>query len=270
NHLVYDAFGNVTRMGSRRREPAVDALFLFTARPFDQDSRLQYNLNRWYDPAVGRWLSEDPVGFTAGDANLYRYVGNRAISLHDPSGTAKREVTCTFDNGREVWSVTIAATTQETAAEACQRYARGWGWGTPWRVITALEGAIPGQHSEHGGTWESDYADLRVRCEACQRDRLAEEKRCRDAVALRAAGFGLGRNVTSWGEAILGHVGTAAGVKLVLAGQIPGVGWTLIAAGVVLSGKGYYDVYVTAQIGTAAQAAANRYCNCNAVVVGVF
>jgi RHS repeat-associated protein len=57
NHLVYDAFGNVTSESN----PAVDSLFLFTARPFDQDSRLQYNLNRWYDPAVGRWLSEDPV-----------------------------------------------------------------------------------------------------------------------------------------------------------------------------------------------------------------
>ncbi|GAB6188034.1 RHS repeat-associated core domain-containing protein [Thermopirellula anaerolimosa] len=41
--------------------PAVDSLFLFTGRPFDQDTQLQNNLNRWYDPAVGRWLSEDPV-----------------------------------------------------------------------------------------------------------------------------------------------------------------------------------------------------------------
>jgi RHS repeat-associated protein len=30
---------------------------------------LQYNLNRWYDPAIGQWMSEDPIGFAAGNAN---------------------------------------------------------------------------------------------------------------------------------------------------------------------------------------------------------
>ncbi len=27
-------------------------------------------------PVQGRWISQDPIGFEAGDANLYRYVGN--------------------------------------------------------------------------------------------------------------------------------------------------------------------------------------------------
>jgi len=66
--------------------PAVDSLFLFTARPFDQDTQLQNNLNRWYDARVGRWLSEDPIGFTAGDGNLYRYVGNRSCDTTDSQG----------------------------------------------------------------------------------------------------------------------------------------------------------------------------------------
>ncbi len=47
NHLVYDAFGRVTSESN----PAVDSLFLFTARPFDADTALQNNLNRWYDSA---------------------------------------------------------------------------------------------------------------------------------------------------------------------------------------------------------------------------
>jgi RHS repeat-associated protein len=63
--------------------PAVDSLFLFTARPFDPDTQLQNNLNRWYDARVGRWLSEDPIGFAGGDGNLYRYVGNRVILRAD-------------------------------------------------------------------------------------------------------------------------------------------------------------------------------------------
>ncbi len=87
NHLVYDASGRVTQMGSRRREPAVDSLFLFTARPFDPDTNLQNNLNRWYDASIGRWLSEDPIGFDGGDANQYHYCGNRPTKATDPTGT---------------------------------------------------------------------------------------------------------------------------------------------------------------------------------------
>jgi RHS repeat-associated protein len=84
NHRVYDAFGNLTS----ETAPAVDHLFGFTGRPFDEDTGLQNNLNRWYDPSVGRWLSEDPIGFVAEDANLARYVGNWATALSDPLGLA--------------------------------------------------------------------------------------------------------------------------------------------------------------------------------------
>ncbi|WP_460185654.1 RHS repeat domain-containing protein [Thermopirellula anaerolimosa] len=82
NHLIYDAFGRMTSESN----PAVDSLFLFTARPFDQDTQLQNNLNRWYDARVGRWLSEDPIGFNGGDGNLYRYVENNVLLVTDPLG----------------------------------------------------------------------------------------------------------------------------------------------------------------------------------------
>jgi len=87
--------------------PAIDSVFLFTVwpfhvhtkvqnhytvRPFDEDTQLQNNLNRWYDARVGRWLSEDPIGFTAGDGNLYRYVGNRPTGLRDADGLWGRPV----------------------------------------------------------------------------------------------------------------------------------------------------------------------------------
>ena len=70
--------------------PAVDSLFLFTARPFDPDTQLQNNLNRWYDARVGRWLSEDPIGFAAGDGNLYRYVANSPAFSTDTTGLSSR------------------------------------------------------------------------------------------------------------------------------------------------------------------------------------
>ncbi len=83
HHFQYDGFGNSVGAAS---PAAADFLFAFTGRPFDADTGLQWNLNRWYDPAVGRWLSEDPIGFSAGDANLYRYVGNQATGAIDRDG----------------------------------------------------------------------------------------------------------------------------------------------------------------------------------------
>lgn len=51
-----------------------------------------------YDPTIGRFLSEDPLGFEAGDMNLYRFVGNSPPNGTDPSGEllfvpAKEEAT---------------------------------------------------------------------------------------------------------------------------------------------------------------------------------
>jgi RHS repeat-associated protein len=42
--------------------------------------------NRIYSPTLGRWLSNDPIGFSAGDVNTFRYVGNGPGNGLDPSG----------------------------------------------------------------------------------------------------------------------------------------------------------------------------------------
>ena len=94
-HVVYDSFGRQlsetdfdsagTAIASSS-PLAVDTLFGFTGREWDADTELQYNRARWYDPAQGRWLGQDPLGFGAGDVNLYRYVDNGPTNGIDPSG----------------------------------------------------------------------------------------------------------------------------------------------------------------------------------------
>ena len=64
----------------------IDQPFRYTGREFDQATELYHYRARQYDPETGRFLQEDPLGFTAGDLNVQRYVGNNPISFTDPSG----------------------------------------------------------------------------------------------------------------------------------------------------------------------------------------
>ena len=57
------------------------------------DDLLSFLLNRWYDPQVGRWISEDPIGFAGGDANLARYVNNNPLTHFDPLGLQSADST---------------------------------------------------------------------------------------------------------------------------------------------------------------------------------
>ncbi len=88
NHLTYGSFGQLLT----QTDPAtgnvatVVCVFGFTGRPFDTNTGVQNNLNRWYDPSLGRWISEDPTGFAAGDTNDYRYVENSPANGTDPTG----------------------------------------------------------------------------------------------------------------------------------------------------------------------------------------
>ncbi|NLX96620.1 MAG: hypothetical protein GXY83_10625 [Rhodopirellula sp.] len=82
NHRKFDSFGRVTA----ETNGAIDFLFGFAEGMLDEATGLQRHGARWYDAAVGRWLSEDPISFGGGDANLYRYCGNSPANYVDPSG----------------------------------------------------------------------------------------------------------------------------------------------------------------------------------------
>ena len=85
NHLTYDCFGRITA----ETNAAVDFLFAYTGRERDEETGLYYYRARYYDPAVGRFLSQDPIGFEAHDPNLYRYVENGPTNFTDARGLNK-------------------------------------------------------------------------------------------------------------------------------------------------------------------------------------
>ena len=86
--LQYDSFGNIDT--SPELDPTYRGRYAYTGREFDVETQLQYNRARYYDATTGRWISQDPMGFDAGDSNLYRYVHNQPTQESDPSGLEVR------------------------------------------------------------------------------------------------------------------------------------------------------------------------------------
>jgi RHS repeat-associated protein len=82
DHLEYNSFGRLVS----ESQAATDFLFGYAGGVLDRETGLQYDNARYYDPSSGRFLSQDPLSFSAGDANLYRYVGNHPTNATDPSG----------------------------------------------------------------------------------------------------------------------------------------------------------------------------------------
>jgi RHS repeat-associated protein len=78
---TYGSFGNTTNSSG-----SLTNFFRYTAREFDTETNLYFYRPRYYDPVVGRFISEDPLEFESGNDNLYVYVGNRVLNLEDPSG----------------------------------------------------------------------------------------------------------------------------------------------------------------------------------------
>jgi hypothetical protein len=50
---------------------------------------------RYYDPAVGRFINQDPIGFWGG-LNLYTYVGNNPMRYIDPLGLEYLDLNFSF------------------------------------------------------------------------------------------------------------------------------------------------------------------------------
>ncbi|NRA31578.1 MAG: RHS repeat-associated core domain-containing protein, partial [Parvularculaceae bacterium] len=54
---------------------------------FEPATGMYISRNRFYSPALGRWMSRDPIGY-AGGMYLYEYAASSAVRLRDPLGLA--------------------------------------------------------------------------------------------------------------------------------------------------------------------------------------
>ena len=88
----YDPFGKVN--SSQNLNSFGGQSYGFTGLEHDE-SGLVYARNRYYSPALGRFISEDPIGF-GGGANFYAYCGNDPINFTDPLGLSPQDSLLAF------------------------------------------------------------------------------------------------------------------------------------------------------------------------------
>ncbi|WP_259472289.1 RHS repeat domain-containing protein, partial [Pseudomonas syringae] len=78
-----DAEGQIVWQAKYRPWGAIEKLVVneveqnlrFQGQYFDVETGLHYNTFRYYDPEIGRFITQDPIGLSGGD-NLYQYAPN--------------------------------------------------------------------------------------------------------------------------------------------------------------------------------------------------
>lgn len=87
NKYAYDAFGAVANQVEAIPQP-----FTYVGQfgVMREPNGFYYMRARYYDPSVGRFISEDPIGFAGGDVNVSAYVQNNPIRYVDPYGLCSK------------------------------------------------------------------------------------------------------------------------------------------------------------------------------------
>jgi len=84
NYWNRNAFGSLLGASGTGGNVNTQTGFTGASTP-NQTGGFTYLRNRWYDPATGRFLTQDPIGL-AGGVNLYAYAGNDPVTFTDPFG----------------------------------------------------------------------------------------------------------------------------------------------------------------------------------------
>jgi RHS repeat-associated protein len=83
NKYFYTAFGELTNQIESVTQPFK---YVGQAGIMQEPNGFYYMKARYYDPSIGRFISEDPSGFDGGDINLYAYANNNPVNFIDPLG----------------------------------------------------------------------------------------------------------------------------------------------------------------------------------------
>jgi len=134
---TFDSFGNTTNSTG-----SLTNFSRYTGREFDAETNLYYYRARYYDPAVGRFLAEDPMRFWGGDVDLYRYVWNEPASYRDPFGWWGGGVILTAGGG---WGLSPAMGAGSISVQT--GFFRGGSDGLNHGTVTSYGGFIPDPHS---------------------------------------------------------------------------------------------------------------------------
>ena len=88
NHAILDGNGDDLTSGVGVLNP-----FRYRSYYYDEETDLYYLQTRYYDPEVGRFISQDDVSYLAPDSinglNLYVYCSNNPVMATDPTGTSE-------------------------------------------------------------------------------------------------------------------------------------------------------------------------------------
>lgn len=95
----YDSFGNLLASTGSISNP-----FRFTGREFDAETDLYFYRARYYDPSIGRFISEDPIRFNA-ETNFYTYASNNPILFIDPWGLCATKTVKIWDVERVTYKL---------------------------------------------------------------------------------------------------------------------------------------------------------------------
>ncbi len=82
--IINDSFGNLLLDSGI----SLDISLGFAAGLTDKDTGLVHLGYREYDPALGRFITPDPLGFAGGDVDVYGYCLDDPINFHDRTGLA--------------------------------------------------------------------------------------------------------------------------------------------------------------------------------------
>lgn len=125
-----DPFGNNVPNENPAGQGRFENPLRFPGQYFDRETNTHYNVNRDYDPAVGRYVQSDPIGLSGG-FNTYTYVNDNPLRYIDPWGldtfVANRDLSAFGNSARPSSDVVTHTFTFSTKPDGSIAHTYSWG-----------------------------------------------------------------------------------------------------------------------------------------------